>query len=96
MIHSAEEVETLAQNPACADDCYAPCGNIENEEDYGNVGEDVVLRFFFFRLSNLPTYVGTNAKRVYLYAQTLVIDRDVEVDYSLLIRARQVCGLKYF
>ena len=89
-IFSHEEVETMAQEPVCADDCYKPCGNIENEEDYGNVGEDVVLRFFFIRLSDLPNYVGDNPKRVYLYAQTVVIDYDFTATYALLINARQV------
>ncbi len=92
-IFSYAEIETLSEEPICADDCYTPCGNIDNEEDYGNVGENVILRFFFFRMSELYKYVGDNPKRVYIYAQTVIIDYDVNVDFALLIHSRQVGDL---
>ena len=90
IIYSATGISTLSEETACSNDCYQPCGNILNPEDLTNVGDNVVLRFFHFSLSDLHKYVGNNPLRVYVYAQTVVIDESVDVEFALLIRARQV------
>ena len=48
------------------------------------------FRFFHINLSELPQYVGELAERVYVHAQTVVIDTDISVPYSLSVRARQI------
>ncbi len=91
MIYSALDIKTLVEEQECAEDCYKLCGNIENEATLTHVGDDVILRFFHFNLADLPEYVGDSPQRVYLYAQTVVIDRNlVDIPYALQIRARQV------
>ena len=47
-------------------------------------------RFFHIKMSDLNSYVGEFAQRVWVHAQTVVIDANVDVDYSLTIRARQI------
>ncbi len=41
-------------------------------------------------LSDLPKYVGSEAKRVYVYAQTVVINTNLNLDYALMVRTRQL------
>lgn len=93
MIHSESSVEGLHADAVCAKDCYRDCGDIANEAGFSNVGDDVILRWFHFRLSDLNDYIGTNPKRVFIYAQTIIFDVDIDVEFSLFIRARQVCIL---
>ncbi len=90
VIHSNTEIAILQKDPSCENDCYQACGNIANEDGLSNIGDDVILRWFHFRLSDLHKYVGNNPKRVYVYAQTVIIDEDIDVEFSLFIRARQV------
>ena len=63
----------------CGADCYKPCGDIYQETRISNKGTDVTLRFFYINLSDLDDYVGTAAKRVFVHAQTVVIDRDINL-----------------
>ena len=53
-----------------------------------------VCRLFYVKLSELDTIMGDmvmEARRVYLYAQTVLIDTSLShLHYSLMIRSRQV------
>ena len=53
-------------------------------------GEDLHLRFFHLNLSNLTKYIGTHAKRVWVYAQTVVIDKSLDFPFAVSVRARQM------
>jgi hypothetical protein len=48
------------------------------------------------KLSEVLTVLSDyQPQRVYLYAQTLEVDTDVEVKFSLLLRARQIVINRY-
>lgn len=74
----------------CFGDCYQACGAIYHPEGLSNRGEDVYLRFFHINLADIEQYAGDYAERVFVFAQTVVIDRDVILPFSLSVRARQL------
>lgn len=86
ILHAAVPFQVPREDTFCGGgDCYTPCGEIEHEEG-GDKGEVVTLRWFYLRLSNLDNYVGASAKQVYVYAQTVLIDRDIEVPHILKLQ----------
>ena len=90
IIHSGTEIQTPIDDVTCAEGCYKACSEISQDDDLINKGSDVTLRFFYLHLSDLPKYVGTNAKRVFVYAQTVLIDENMELPFALLLRTRQL------
>lgn len=48
------------------------------------------MRFFHLKLSDLHKFVGEVPGRVLVYAQTIVIDASLTVQYSLLLRATSI------
>ena len=86
VLYSTEEVQPYDR---ATDRRYANCGNMKYVEGVERTGDDIVLRFFSLRLSELHKFTNA-AKRVYLYTQTLVIDTDIQVTHALLIRATQI------
>ena len=83
-------MQTPIEDSACSNNCYKTCADIYQEEDLSNTGSDVTLRFFYVKLSEISKYVGKDAKRVFVYAQTILIDESVEFSHSLLIRTKQL------
>ncbi|CAD5124776.1 DgyrCDS13039 [Dimorphilus gyrociliatus] len=90
VIHSETTPKIPLKDPICSDDCYKPCGRIYHPEGLKDNDDEVILRFFFFNLKNLPTYVGPNAKKVYIYAQTILLEESLTLTYSLHIKTRQL------
>ena len=81
---------TPIEDSACAGNCYTPCGEVYHEEGLTNTGDDVTLRFFFLQLGDITKYVGPTTKRVFVYAQTVLVDRSVDFKFSLLVRTKQL------
>ncbi|CAD5124777.1 DgyrCDS13040 [Dimorphilus gyrociliatus] len=95
IIDAGEAPAIPLTDPECAEDCYKPCGNIYQPEGLIETGEHVTVRYLFLDLATLPTIVRemngkSSAKSVKVYAQTVLINQDVEVDFALMIKARQI------
>lgn len=93
VIHVTGTVETKAQSDYCkSDECYSACGDISPNDTPGLQyrGKDQIIRFFFVNLSQLSSYVGSDAQRVFVYAQTVLIDADLSFPFSLLVRTRHL------
>jgi hypothetical protein len=93
VIRATSSVSTPVQNSECQSaSCYAACGDISPYDTQGlqYKGSDQILRFFFLNMSQLTSFVGTDAQRVFVYAQTVLIDADLTFPFSLLIHTRQL------
>ena len=91
VIHVTGSVETNAESAYCqSENCYSACGDLTPYDAMKYRGGDQIFRFFFVNLTRLSSYVGTDAKRVFVYAQTVLIDTDVTFSFSVLIHTRQL------
>ena len=64
VIYSSNEVQTPYDAWDCQDNCYEPCGAIEQVDQVTKIGERLTLRFFHVRLSDITKYTGSVAKKV--------------------------------
>ncbi len=69
---------------------YNECGEIAQDDLTVEFLPVIVLRFFFLRLSDLPRYTSPATRKVYIYAQKVFWDWDLEINYSLLVRATAI------
>ena len=90
VFYASEEVLSPFQDQSCFDNCYEPCGEIYHPDGFDYKGENVIVRAFHLNLADLHKYVAQDTRRVYVHAQTVVITDDIDVDYALSIRARQL------
>jgi len=90
VLHATDVVNIPSEDSACSKNCYRQCGSISHPEGLDYRGKDMKLRFFFLNLRDLKNYVGLDAKRVNVYAQTVLIEDSLSFPFSLLIRTRQL------
>lgn len=95
IIDAADPPKIPLSDPDCAGNCYKPCGDIYQPEGLIETGEHVTVRYFFLDLSTLPTIIRemngkASTKSVKVYAQTVLINQDITVDFALMIKARQI------
>nr|A0A1U9VX91.2 RecName: Full=Glycerotoxin paralog 1; Short=GLTx paralog 1 [Glycera tridactyla] len=86
VLYSAEEVQFHDVQNDYAD----TCGEIKRIDGESDRSGDLILHFFHFRLSQLAKHTSDRASRVYIYAQKVVIDCDIQVQFSLMIRATKI------
>jgi hypothetical protein len=92
-LHVTGEVSTPNRSISCGiTNCYSLCGDLTTQFSGAQVliGTDQKIRTFFLNISQLSSLVNSAAKRVYVYAQTVVIDTDLQLPYSLQIYTRQL------
>lgn len=90
VIHSEYPARIPLSDPECSNNCYRKCGDIYHPEGIKIGNEEVILRFFFFDMKQLSNYVSANTTRVYIYAQTVLLDQNLELKYALHIKTRQL------
>jgi len=72
--------------------CYSACSVLlqPDARSVQNKGSDQVVHFFHLNMSHLSQFVGQDARRVFLYAQSVLIDAELSFPFSLLIFTRQL------
>ena len=74
----------------CGAECYSECGDIWYEEAIEDNRDSVNIYAWHINLSDIFARVGDDVRRVYVYAQIVVIDADLHFPFSLTVRARQI------
>lgn len=93
LIEVAEPPVTSLADEYCAGNCYKSCGNIVEPKKVIERKSHVTLRYFFLDLSTLPIFIDSLEQlpiTVKVYAQTVLINKDITVNFALMIKARQI------
>ena len=70
--------------------CYVLCDNIWSGPRFTDDRETIEIRAIYINLKDLSDQVQPNTKRVYLYAQKVMIDEDVTFPFSLMVKAHEI------